>query len=104
MFMIQYNRQELVSHPLIISLYTHKWNSLGRYIYYINFAIYSVFLVLLNIYAMIHPAPFAFERSIDSIATCQAMGLGYYPLRSEVLQNWKTTNSGKYLIILQISK
>ena len=33
-WLIDHNRQELIAHPLIVSLYNRKWNTLGWYVYY----------------------------------------------------------------------
>ena len=49
------------THPLIISLYSSKWNEFGRYIYYANLSIYILFLTLLNIHAYALPPPFSVE-------------------------------------------
>ena len=46
MVMVQSEREHLLSHPLVISLLRHKWNSYGRYVYYLSLLLYIVFLAL----------------------------------------------------------
>ena len=60
-YLVEYQREDLITHPLIISLYSSKWNEFGRYIYYANLSIYILFLTLLNIHAYALPPPFSVE-------------------------------------------
>ena len=60
-YLIEYQREDLITHPLIIGLYSSKWNKFGRYIYYADLSIYILFLTLLNIHAYALPPPFSVE-------------------------------------------
>ena len=68
MWLINHNRQELIAHPLIVSLYNSKWNTLGWYVYYTNLAIYMIFMILLNVYALTTPPPYSYN--LDPNVTC----------------------------------
>ncbi|KAE9414822.1 hypothetical protein Angca_007770 [Angiostrongylus cantonensis] len=48
----------LLSHPLVLALLKHKWNNLGRYVYYFALAIYLLFLCAYTLYVTHTPAPF----------------------------------------------
>ena len=43
--MVDYEREDLINHPLVTSLYTTKWRSYGSWVYSINLLIYVVFMV-----------------------------------------------------------
>jgi hypothetical protein len=43
-------REDLLAHPLVLSLLVHKWTSFGRFFYYFNFFVYAIFLVFLTGY------------------------------------------------------
>ena len=47
--MAKHGRQQLISHPIIKSLFALKWQRVGRYLYYFSFLLYMIFLVALNI-------------------------------------------------------
>ncbi|CAJ0602464.1 unnamed protein product [Cylicocyclus nassatus] len=49
---------KLLSEPLVIALINHKWNSLGRYVYYSALMIYIAFMVLFTLFVIYTPAPF----------------------------------------------
>ncbi|CAJ0602435.1 unnamed protein product [Cylicocyclus nassatus] len=49
---------KLLSHPLVIALIKHKWNSLGRYVYYLALMVYIVFMALFTLFITYTPAPF----------------------------------------------
>ncbi|KIH43018.1 hypothetical protein ANCDUO_26988, partial [Ancylostoma duodenale] len=48
----------LLTHPLVLALLKYKWNSLGRYVYYLALIVYAVFLCLLTLFITYTPAPF----------------------------------------------
>ncbi|KAL6739257.1 hypothetical protein Aduo_012733 [Ancylostoma duodenale] len=48
----------LLSHPLVLALLKCKWNSPGRYAYYLALTIYVVFLCFLTLFITYTPAPF----------------------------------------------
>ncbi|RCN36187.1 ankyrin repeat protein [Ancylostoma caninum] len=48
----------LLSHPLVLGLLKYKWNSLGRYVYYLALMVYVAFLCLLTLFITYTPAPF----------------------------------------------
>ena len=62
-YLVEHKRQDLITHPLVISLYTSKWQEFGFWVYYINLLIYMIFMILLNIYAYILPPPFSEHRA-----------------------------------------
>eukprot|EP00794_Sanderia_malayensis_P018710 gene18710-20598_t len=45
----KFERQKLISHPIINSLFTLKWRRFARYLYYVSFFMYIVFVVSLNV-------------------------------------------------------
>ncbi|CAH1799596.1 unnamed protein product [Owenia fusiformis] len=56
--MVNARREDLLAHPLVTSLLRHKWNSFGRYFYYINLFIYFIFLGFLTAYVIAQRPPF----------------------------------------------
>ncbi|EPB65067.1 hypothetical protein ANCCEY_15870, partial [Ancylostoma ceylanicum] len=48
----------LLSHPLVFALLKYKWNSLGKYVYYLALMVYVAFLCLLTLFITYTPAPF----------------------------------------------
>ncbi|CAJ0602462.1 unnamed protein product [Cylicocyclus nassatus] len=78
---------KLLSEPLVIALINHKWNSLGRYVYYSALMVYTVFMVLFTLFITYTPAPFNVydadrNKMIDlsaylyaKNATCEEVGL-----------------------------
>ncbi|TRY67514.1 hypothetical protein TCAL_06427 [Tigriopus californicus] len=57
MIMAQQRRRDLLRHPLCLALVRHKWKTFGRYMYYGNLTIYSLFLTFLTIYILVAPNP-----------------------------------------------
>ena len=55
MLMVRWQRQELLSHPLVRSLLRHKWNSHGRYVYYSFLAVYALLVGLLTAFVVLTP-------------------------------------------------
>ncbi|CAD6192793.1 unnamed protein product [Caenorhabditis auriculariae] len=51
-------RLSLLSHPVCVALLKHKWNALGRYVYYFALSIYILFITFLTIYVTHTPAPY----------------------------------------------
>ncbi|XP_078001472.1 transient receptor potential cation channel subfamily A member 1 homolog isoform X2 [Glandiceps talaboti] len=58
MIMVNSKREELLGHPLCISLLRHKWNKYGRWVYYTSLFIYCVFLSCLTAYIILMPPPY----------------------------------------------
>ncbi|XP_060576349.1 transient receptor potential cation channel subfamily A member 1-like [Ruditapes philippinarum] len=54
--MIEFNREDLLSHPLTQSMLIMKWRKFGRYILYSNLFIYIVYVATLNVYMTLVPA------------------------------------------------
>lgn len=94
-WLIDHNRQELIAHPLVLSLYNIKWNKLGWYIYYGNLTIYLIFMLLLNHYALRTPPPFAYDLSryngkIDPLNhPCGPNQTGMIPILPPAQEIWK---------------
>ena len=61
MSLVKYHRTELLSHPLALELLNYKWRTFGRPIYFINLAVYLVFLVFFNFFMLATPAPYVFN-------------------------------------------
>ena len=61
-YLVEYEREELITHPLIISLYSAKWRSFGFWIYYGNLTLYIFFMILLNMYAYTIPPPYSVNK------------------------------------------
>ena len=60
MIMVRCDQEDLLAHPLVTSLLRHKWDSFGRYLYYINLAIFSFFLAFLTGYILVARPPYMF--------------------------------------------
>ncbi|XP_068215516.1 transient receptor potential cation channel subfamily A member 1 homolog [Palaemon carinicauda] len=52
MLMIEHKLPSLLSHPVCVALIRHKWDMYGRWIYYGNFALYLIFLLVLTTYVI----------------------------------------------------
>ncbi|XP_064627394.1 transient receptor potential cation channel subfamily A member 1 homolog isoform X2 [Lineus longissimus] len=52
MIMVTSKREDLLAHPLVTALLRHKWNSYGRYFYYVNLLFYLIFLLFLTGYVV----------------------------------------------------
>ncbi|KAK7502989.1 hypothetical protein BaRGS_00005615 [Batillaria attramentaria] len=50
--MVSSEREVLLDHPLVKSLLNHKWNTFGRFFYYLSFFIYCIFLIFLTGYVV----------------------------------------------------
>ena len=61
------SRQELLTHPLVLSLYRSKWTKAGVYSYYSNLVLYLVFMLILNSYALMQPPPYSYDHSRYSL-------------------------------------
>ncbi|XP_070189192.1 transient receptor potential cation channel subfamily A member 1 homolog isoform X2 [Littorina saxatilis] len=48
--MVSSEREILLDHPLVTSLLNHKWNTFGRFFYYLSLFIYCIFLTFLTGY------------------------------------------------------
>ena len=60
MCMVRNDQEDLLAHPLVTSLLTHKWNSFGRYVYYFGLSLYMFFLVFLTGYIVNTKAPYEY--------------------------------------------
>ena len=59
--LIMNSRQELLTHPLVLSLYRSKWTKAGVYSYYSNLVLYLIFMLILNSYALVQPPPYSYD-------------------------------------------
>ncbi|XP_064407355.1 transient receptor potential cation channel subfamily A member 1 homolog isoform X2 [Halichondria panicea] len=64
--MVNYNRMNLLNHPVVGSLVHHKWKKYGFVLYITNLFVFVSFLVLLTTFALIVPNP----KSEDSFTIC----------------------------------
>ena len=55
-------QEDLLAHPLVTSLLRHKWQSYGRYVYYLNLFIYLIFLIFLTGYILTTDAPYKLKK------------------------------------------
>ncbi|UJR27150.1 hypothetical protein I4U23_008449 [Adineta vaga] len=80
--MVKSNREYLLDHPLVHSLLDYKWKLYARYVYYLNFLFYLLFVASLTTYVFISFAPYRFGITHDQMkeSTC-------YELCSLVKQN-----------------
>ena len=44
-FLVEFEREDLITHPLVISLYSSKWRAIGFWVYSSNLALYAIFMV-----------------------------------------------------------
>ena len=54
---VESERTELLTHPLVTSLLSQKWNSYGRIVFYTNLALYLIFVIFLTTFALVVPNP-----------------------------------------------
>jgi transient receptor potential cation channel subfamily A member 1 len=67
MIMVRSRREELLNHPVAVSLLTFKWCSYGRIVYYFNLLQYITFLMFLTTYIIRNDPPFKYLRDDGSI-------------------------------------
>jgi hypothetical protein len=58
--MVEKNREYLLDHPLVHSLLDYKWKLYARYVYYLNFLFYLLFVGTLTTYVFLTFAPYRF--------------------------------------------
>ncbi|XP_052775475.1 transient receptor potential cation channel subfamily A member 1-like [Mya arenaria] len=66
--MIQFNREDLLSHPLAQSMLIMKWRKFGSYILYSNLFIYAMYVTTLNVYMTWVPA--MASSIVDNLRRC----------------------------------
>ncbi|XP_070189214.1 transient receptor potential cation channel subfamily A member 1 homolog [Littorina saxatilis] len=92
--MVSSEREDLLDHPLVTSLLHHKWNTFGRFFYYLSMFIYCIFLTFLTGYIVQTDPPQAFNAS-DRLAiednSCDNL---YFPKSQKVF-----SKIGTYIII-----
>ncbi|CAF1272276.1 unnamed protein product [Adineta steineri] len=66
--MVEYNREYLLDHPLVHSLLDYKWKLYARYVYYINFLFYLLFVASLTTYVFLTFAPYRFNITHDQMS------------------------------------
>ena len=59
-YILDYNRLELLSHPLPKMLLRVKWQAYARRIYFFNLFLYSLFLSFFTLFLAMYPAPYLF--------------------------------------------
>ena len=59
MNVIDTSLQELLNHPLCLSLIRRKWIQFGGVIYFLSLLLYSLFVASLTLYVITTPAPFS---------------------------------------------
>ncbi|XP_046578884.1 transient receptor potential cation channel subfamily A member 1 homolog isoform X2 [Haliotis rubra] len=94
MIMVTSSREDLLAHPLVMSMLNHKWNTFGSVFYYLFFLLYLVFLTFLTAYIIETRPPYKFNSTdADAIASgsCDQLTTSYQqPLISVI---------AKYVII-----
>jgi len=55
--MLEHEKIELLDHPLVSSLLSHKWSEYGRSLYYFNLFLYICYLISVTWYCMLEEAP-----------------------------------------------
>ena len=53
MLMVKHKHKHLLKHPLCLALLRHKWKRFGRFIFYFQFILYSLFLASITAYVML---------------------------------------------------
>ena len=48
--MVRHERKNLLTHPLVMKILELKWNSLGRFVFYVSFVTYIAFLLLFTVF------------------------------------------------------
>ncbi len=57
--------QNLLGHPLCMALVRYKWNSFGKYIYFITLFLFVLFVIFLTEFLVSSPAPYTAEQLWD---------------------------------------
>ncbi|XP_033635280.1 transient receptor potential cation channel subfamily A member 1 homolog isoform X2 [Asterias rubens] len=83
--MVNSRRDELLGHPLVTSLLQHKWDSYGRFFYYISLMFYILYLIFLTGYVTTNPPPFYFNMEDNKTVTWNTDGkkrweMGFNPI------------------------
>ena len=90
--LIMNSRQDLLTHPIVLSLYRSKWRRVGVYSYYLNLLVYVFFLCVLNSYALFQPPPYSYDHNRINITETECPN-GFVPLMPEA-STWKTDTNG----------
>ena len=53
MLMVKHKHKHLLKHPLCIGLLRHKWKRFGRFVFYFQFLLYSLFLASITSYVLL---------------------------------------------------
>lgn len=57
--------QTLLGHPLCMALVRYKWNSFGKYIYFITLFLFAIFVVFLTYFLIQSPAPYHAQQILS---------------------------------------
>ncbi|XP_056018698.1 transient receptor potential cation channel subfamily A member 1-like [Ostrea edulis] len=77
--MVKYNREELLTHPLVQQCLLLKWKTFGRPVYYMDVILFVLYLGIINIYGIFMPK--ISTNLLDSVRRCPIT------LNSTMLQN-----------------
>ncbi|XP_048757850.2 transient receptor potential cation channel subfamily A member 1-like [Ostrea edulis] len=77
--MVKYNREELLTHPLVQQCLLLKWKTFGRPVYYLNVTLFILYLGMINIYGIFMPK--ISTNLLDNVRRCPIT------LNSTMLQN-----------------
>lgn len=53
MTMVKKRQKHLLKHPLCLGLLRHKWQTFGRYVFYVQFLLYCLFLASITTYTLL---------------------------------------------------
>ncbi|CAF0887601.1 unnamed protein product [Adineta ricciae] len=90
--MVEKNCEQLLDHPLVHSLLNYKWTLYARYVYYINFLFYLLFVASLTTYVFVAFAPYRFGITHDQMKESSCFDLCSFVKenRTEELANLQT--------------
>lgn len=63
---VKSKRDNLLSHPVVTSLLSHKWKSYGRVFYYGSLFLYLLFLCFFTGFILVSPPPFFVLNILDN--------------------------------------
>lgn len=100
--MIKHQQEDIMNHPVTTRLLDYKWRHFGRLIFYGDFILYVLFLVLTTVYVVNTPVPifdcastqsFIMRESSRSCVERVCEGITSDMLCSKSEQEWETFNN-----------
>ncbi|KAI0226875.1 hypothetical protein LSAT2_022672 [Lamellibrachia satsuma] len=99
MIMVKHHQEDLLAHPLVTSLLRYKWDSFGRYFYYINLFLYCIFVTFLTGYVVNTKAPYMYTKYNSTGDFCNDVNNWHMATYNSEVKQDLFAFIGKYVII-----